>query len=83
VFEGCLDDGAPLGLIFRNQDYLQQITDGDLLRHLSASFRLQGRSLMAQYATRYLQLLPEIPSTDYAPSPEETERTTGIRTRSS
>jgi hypothetical protein len=72
-----------MGLIFRNQDYLQQITNGDLLRVLSTSFRLQGRTLMAQYATRYLRMLPEIPSTDYAPSPEEAERTAGIRTRSS
>ncbi|KAJ6563830.1 hypothetical protein B0H19DRAFT_1067445 [Mycena capillaripes] len=83
MFEGCLDDGYPIGLIFSKRDYLSQINHSGLLWSVYNTYLMQGRKLMADIAWSYHQLLPDVLPSDRAPSPDESFRRGIITTRRS
>ncbi|KAJ7099051.1 hypothetical protein C8R43DRAFT_1141478 [Mycena crocata] len=85
VFEDCLENGYPVGLIRRNMEYLDTIFDPELLYHLGCVYELQGRLVMWEHAERRTRLLASGPRTPRhaASNPRHARRISGIATRSS
>ncbi|KAJ7603255.1 hypothetical protein DFH06DRAFT_1151984 [Mycena polygramma] len=68
IFEGCLDDGYPIGLIFSNKDYIDSIRNAELLRRLISVYQAEDRQLLFDFASRRLTML-----SDFVPTPLESQ----------
>ncbi|KAJ6513554.1 hypothetical protein C8R47DRAFT_1064272 [Mycena vitilis] len=65
-FEGCLEDGYPVSLIFSNKDYIDSITSAEFLRQLISVYQAEDRQLLVAFASRRLRRMP-----DFVPTPLE------------
>ncbi|KAJ7604406.1 hypothetical protein DFH06DRAFT_1317676 [Mycena polygramma] len=68
IFEGCLDDGYPIGLIFSNKDYIDSVRNAELLRRLISVYQAEDRQLLFDFASRRLTML-----SDFVPTPLESQ----------
>lgn len=80
IFEGCLEDGGPAGLLMARIEYIRLMSTRDILRDLLRVYRSEQREYMFRIAHAAFAVAPEaLPLTaDYAPSPFEAEVTNGI-----
>ncbi|KAJ6458599.1 hypothetical protein C8R47DRAFT_1227004 [Mycena vitilis] len=76
-FEGCLEDGYPVSLIFSNKDYIDSITSAEFLRQLISVYQAEDRQLLVAFASRRLRRMP-----DFVPTPLESQASGTVVRRS-